>query len=65
MIKSFEEIIIDFGIRHPIFEFKRDVVFENRDSYAGYFILAIVEMLKYSVREDYENQRTEMQLIPI
>ncbi|CDW90096.1 UNKNOWN [Stylonychia lemnae] len=64
-IKSFGEAMIDFSVRHPIYQFPREGVFQNRESYAGFFILAVIEMLKYAIKEDYENQRTEMQLIPI
>jgi hypothetical protein len=35
-------------------------VFSSRELYAGYFILAVVEMLKYAVKEDFENQKTEI-----
>jgi hypothetical protein len=52
---TFEEVLLDFQVRHPIYEFDRDKVFSSREKYAGYFILAIVEMLKYAVKEDYEN----------
>lgn len=47
--------MIDFSIRHAIYEFPREDVFQSRDSYAGYWILSVVEMLKYAVKEDYEN----------
>lgn len=42
-------------MRHPIYEFERDKVFSDRESYAGYFTLAVVEMLKYAIKEDYDN----------
>jgi hypothetical protein len=35
-------------------------VFASREPYAGYFILAVVEMLKYAMKEDYESQKTEI-----
>lgn len=54
-IKSFEEVQLDFSIRHPIFEFDAEKVFSAREPYSGYFILAVVEMLKYAVKEDYES----------
>ena len=54
-IKAFEEVQLDFSIRHPIYEFESEKVFSSRDLYAGYFILAVIEMLKYAVKEDYEN----------
>lgn len=54
-MRSFEEIIVDFGIKHPIYEFPREDVLGDREKYAGYFILAIIEMLKYAIKEDYEN----------
>lgn len=59
-MKSFEEVVIDFVIKHPIYEMPREEVFKNREAYAGYFILAVIEMLKHAVREDYDNQKTEM-----
>ena len=37
----------------------------SRKEYAGFYILAVIEMLKYAVKEDYENSKTEIQLIPI
>jgi hypothetical protein len=40
-------------------------VLRNREEYAGFFILATIEMLKYAVKEDYENAKTEIQLSPI
>lgn len=43
----------------------RELVFKNRTCYAAYFILAVVEMLKYAVKEDYESSKTEISLIPI
>eukprot|EP00347_Sterkiella_histriomuscorum_P015353 403357339 len=64
-IKSFSEATLDFAVRHPIYQFPRDQVLHSRESYAGFYILAVLEMLKYSIKEDYDNQRTEMQLIPI
>ena len=41
------------------------MIFRNRKCYAAYFILAVTEMLKYAVKEDYESARTEINLIPI
>lgn len=38
---------------------------KNREAYAGFYILAVVEMLKYAVKEDYDNSRTEINLMPI
>jgi hypothetical protein len=43
----------------------REFVFRNRQCYAAYFILAIIEMLKYAVKEDYESAKTDINLIPI
>jgi hypothetical protein len=64
-IKVFEEVIIDFMAKHPIYETNRLDVFKDRSSYAGFFILAVTEMLKYAIKEDYENQMTELKIIPI
>jgi len=38
----------------------RELVFGNRKSYAGYFLLAVIEMLKYEIKEDWENSKTEL-----
>jgi hypothetical protein len=43
----------------------REFVFRNRKAYSAYFILAVIEMLKYAVKEDYESSKTEIKLIPI
>jgi len=43
----------------------REFVFRNRQAYSAYFILAVIEMLKYAVKEDYESARTDINLIPI
>ena len=43
----------------------RENVFKDRRSYAQYFILAVIEMLKFAVKEDYESSRSEIKLIPI
>jgi hypothetical protein len=43
----------------------REFVFRNRQCYSAYFVLAVIEMLKYSIKEDYESSRTEINLIPI
>ena len=64
-INKFEEICVDFGMRHSIHDMPREMIFRNRKCYAAYFILAVTEMLKYAVKEDYESARTEINLIPI
>ena len=38
---------------------------KNRVEYAGFFILAVIEMLKYAVKEDYENSKSEIKLLPV
>lgn len=43
----------------------KEFIFRNRQSYAAYFILAVIEMLKYAVREDFESSRSEIKLMPI
>lgn len=57
--------MIDFLIQHDIHGHTSATVLRNRESYAGFFILAVVEMLKYAVKEDYENAKTEINLMPI
>lgn len=64
-IKKFEEVCLDWSIRHQIYDMPREFVFRNRKAYAAYFVLAVIEMLKYAVKEDYESSRTEINLIPI
>lgn len=56
---------IDFMIRHEILNCPRSQILSNRKEYAGFYILAVLEMLKYGVKEDYENSKTEIQLMPI
>ena len=43
----------------------REFVFRNRQTYAAYFILAIIEMMKYAAKEDYESSKTEINVINI
>jgi hypothetical protein len=38
-------------------------VLRNREEYAGFYILAVIEMLKYAVKEDYENAKSEIQMM--
>ena len=64
-VKVFEELAIDFMVKHDIQNCSRSLVLSNRKEYAGFYILAVIEMLKYAVKEDYENSKTEIQLIPI
>jgi hypothetical protein len=42
----------------------REFVFRNRQSYSAYFILAVTEMLKYAIKEDYESSKTDIALMP-
>ena len=65
IVKTFEELAIDFGIRHETTASDRHKVLSNRKEYAGFYTLAVVEMLKYAVKEDYENSKTEIQVMPI
>jgi len=58
-------MIIDFSIKHQIHDMPKEFIFRNRQSYAAYFILAVIEMLKYAVREDFESSRSEIKLMPI
>lgn len=57
--------MIDFLVQHDIHGSKSSSVLRNRDAYAGFYILATIEMLKYAVKEDYDNSRTEISLMPI
>ena len=59
-VKVFEELAIDFMVKHDIQNCSRSVVLSNRKEYAGFYILAVIEMLKYAVKEDYENSKTEI-----
>lgn len=63
--KSFEEMAIDFMVKHEVLNFTRTTVLSNREEYSGFYILATLEMLKFAVKEDYENSKTEIQLMPI
>ena len=64
-IAKFDDICCDFSIRHQIYDMPREFVFRNRQCYSAYFILAVIEMLKYAVKEDYESAKSEIKLIPI
>ena len=43
----------------------REFVFRNRQAYSAYFILAVIEMLKYAIKEDYESSKTDINLMPV
>jgi hypothetical protein len=43
----------------------REFVFRNRQTYSAYFILAVIEMMKYAAKEDYESSKTEINLINV
>ena len=64
-VKLFENLAIDFGVRHEVTACESRKVLSNRQEYGGFYILAVVEMLKYAVKEDYENSKTEIQVSPI
>lgn len=64
-ITAFKDLILDFNVSHKIHNIPYEFVFRNRDSYSAYFILAIVEMIKFAVKEDYESSRTDNQFIKI
>lgn len=57
--------MIDFLVQHDIHGQTSSSVLKNREAYAGFYILAVIEMLKYAVKEDYDNARTEISLMPI
>jgi hypothetical protein len=52
-------------VRHEIQNQQRAKILKNRVEYAGFFILAVIEMLKYAVKEDYENSKSEIKLLPV
>lgn len=52
-------------VHHNIHGHSRNKVLSNRDEYTGLFLLTIIEMLKYAVKEDYDNCRSEINLIPV
>ena len=52
-------------VKHDIHTSQRNTVLKNRKEYAGFFILAVIEMLKYAVKEDYENSKSEIKLLPV
>lgn len=59
-VKAFEEMAIDFMVKHDVLSNPRHLVLKNREEYAGFYILATLEMLKFAVKEDYENAKTEI-----
>lgn len=56
---------IDFMVKHEVLNCNRGRVLSNREQYAGFYILSTLEMLKFAVKEDYENAKTEIKLMPI
>ena len=65
LVMSFEEMAIDFMVKHEVLNCTRSTILKNREEYAGFYILATLEMLKYGIKEDYENSKTEIKLMPI
>lgn len=57
---TFDEMAIDFMVKHDVLGMNRNIVLSNREQYSGFYILATLEMLKFAVREDYENSKTEI-----
>ena len=51
---------IDFMVKHDVLSCTRGQILSNRDQYSGFYILATLEMLKFAVKEDYENSKTEI-----
>jgi hypothetical protein len=49
-INHFDEICCDFSVRHDIYDMPREFVFRNRQCYSAYFMLAVIEMLKYAIK---------------
>lgn len=56
---------IDFMVKHEVLNCNRSTILSNRKEYAGFYTLATLEMLKFAVKEDYDNAKTEIQLMPI
>ena len=52
-------------VNHDVHSQTRGKVLSNRAEYTGLFMLTIIEMLKYAVKEDYDNCRSEINLIPV
>ena len=59
-VKSFEEMAVDFMVKHDVLNCQRNFILSNREEYAGFYILSTLEMLKYGVKEDYENSKSEI-----
>ena len=51
---------IDFMVKHDVLGCTRSKVLSSREEYAGFYILATLEMLKFGVKEDYENAKAEI-----
>ena len=59
-MKSFDELQIDFMVQHDVQTCSKQKVLSNREEYSGFYILAVIEMLKYAVKEDYDNAKSEI-----
>ena len=47
-------------VQHDVQSYTKQQVLGNRVDYAGFYILSVIEMLKYAVKEDYDNTRSEI-----
>ena len=61
----FKDLILNFKVSHKIHNIPYEFVFRNRDSYSAYFMLALVEMIKFGILEDYQSSRTDNQFIKV
>ena len=50
-------------VQHDVQSYTKQQVLGNRVDYAGFYILSVIEMLKYAVKEDYDNTRSEIQVM--
>ena len=60
MISAFTDMAIDFKVHHDVMNFKYSSVLSSRETYASFYILAIIEMLKHEIKEDYKNSKAEI-----
>ena len=57
-ISCFDDIVIDLQL--PQMEIDNfDDVYTNRDNYSKYYILSLIEMMRYEIEENYNNKRTK------
>ena len=55
-INSFDDIVIDLQASQMEIE-NYNEVYSNRNNYAKYYILSLIEMMRYEIEEDYNNKK--------